>query len=243
MFADFNRILLCTNKTNCQDARKYLDYIFEVIKSKPLFSTIDITAKTYWEHLVWMDQANFGGVEEVTADALDMGRRRGRKRRVIDDDDDEEQEELEGLAAPRTPSRRARKRRARRIADEDDDEADGSAASDLASLPSTPGKSTPGKSPRRLGPAELQGLHEHIALVQQQLEAATEIDDVERLKAVLAELRTELQQQQALSQPGQLMPGTPQPSQFSSELPGTFSVSFEVQMQWNIQEYLPRKQR
>lgn len=93
MFADFNRIVICTNKTNVQDARKYLEYILGVIKGKTLFGTIEIEPTTFWEHLVWMDQANFGGVEEIDLDNLDMGAKRGRKRRtkkaIRDTSDDE----------------------------------------------------------------------------------------------------------------------------------------------------------
>jgi hypothetical protein len=65
IFATFNKIIICTSKTNCADGRRYIDYILGVIKSKPLFATLDVVPVQFWEHLVWMDQANYGGVEEV----------------------------------------------------------------------------------------------------------------------------------------------------------------------------------
>jgi hypothetical protein len=88
IFATFNKIIICTSKTNCADGRRYIDYILGVIKSKPLFATLDIVPVQFWEHLVWMDQANYGGVEEVkegeeqvqTSQKSEADERRDRKR-------------------------------------------------------------------------------------------------------------------------------------------------------------------
>ena len=62
--ASMDRILIDTGKSNCGDARKYIEYILGCIKAKPLFSTLVFHEKEYWEHLVWMDSANFGGIKE-----------------------------------------------------------------------------------------------------------------------------------------------------------------------------------
>ena len=83
-------------QTNCQDAKKYVEYILGCIKAKgafsfsftdfparshthaclilhishtflhpsELFGVVRVEPVTYWEHLVWMDTANFGGVQE-----------------------------------------------------------------------------------------------------------------------------------------------------------------------------------
>ena len=59
-----DEIMIATGKSNCGDARKYIEYILGCIKAKPLFSTLVLAEKMYWEHLVWMDSANFGGVQE-----------------------------------------------------------------------------------------------------------------------------------------------------------------------------------
>jgi hypothetical protein len=63
-----------------------MEYILGCIKAKPLFATISIEPKKYWEHLLWMDAANKGGVPELTVEAP-----RGSKRRQIIDDNDESQ--------------------------------------------------------------------------------------------------------------------------------------------------------
>ena len=77
-------------KTNCADARKYMTYILECIRTKgkhplvfqfhtflpnaELFSSLDLSAHVYWELLVWMDRANYCGTKEQ--DELAAGRKR-----------------------------------------------------------------------------------------------------------------------------------------------------------------------
>lgn len=64
IYASFNRLLLRTEKTSARDAREYTAYILDVVRRKELFSILHLAPTTVWEHLVWMDPANYGGVDE-----------------------------------------------------------------------------------------------------------------------------------------------------------------------------------
>ncbi|KAK3581719.1 hypothetical protein CHS0354_015350 [Potamilus streckersoni] len=63
VYANFNRIVLCTKKRRLMDALAYVEYITNSIKSKELFHLIDMTYEQCWEYLMWLDQANHGGVK------------------------------------------------------------------------------------------------------------------------------------------------------------------------------------
>ncbi|KAK7935871.1 dna polymerase epsilon protein [Apiospora marii] len=61
VFANSNRLLLQTSKSEVGNAYAYSQYILKSIKSKPLFHFIDLEVKEYWDYLVWYDEFNFGG--------------------------------------------------------------------------------------------------------------------------------------------------------------------------------------
>ena len=61
IYADFNRIILNSGKKNIVDAISYVEYIVQSIRNKELFHSINLTYQQCWEHLLWMDTANFGG--------------------------------------------------------------------------------------------------------------------------------------------------------------------------------------
>jgi DNA polymerase epsilon subunit 1 len=61
IFANSSRLLLQTTKTEVGNAYAYSQYIIKSIKSKPLFSLIDLEIKEYWDYLVWYDEFNYGG--------------------------------------------------------------------------------------------------------------------------------------------------------------------------------------
>jgi DNA polymerase epsilon subunit 1 len=63
LFANFNRIIIVTNKTTVRDATTYCDFILNNLRQKELFSWLDIEPKRYWENLFFMDHANYGGIE------------------------------------------------------------------------------------------------------------------------------------------------------------------------------------
>ncbi|KAK8101026.1 DNA polymerase epsilon subunit 1 [Apiospora kogelbergensis] len=61
VFANSNRLLLQTSKSEVGNAYAYSQYILKSIKSKPLFHFIDLEVKEYWDYLVWYDEFNYGG--------------------------------------------------------------------------------------------------------------------------------------------------------------------------------------
>ncbi|KAI1438069.1 DNA polymerase epsilon [Xylaria sp. CBS 124048] len=62
IFANSNRLLLQTTKSEVGNAYAYSQYILKSIKSKPLFHFIDLEIKEYWDYLVWYDEFNYGGM-------------------------------------------------------------------------------------------------------------------------------------------------------------------------------------
>lgn len=95
--ATFNKIVVHTQKTNCRDARKYVEYVMKCIKAKPLFATMSIEPTQFWEQLVWMDRSNYGAVKEFQMPT----RRAQKRRRIIAEDEDEDEEEKEaGYVTP-----------------------------------------------------------------------------------------------------------------------------------------------
>ncbi|XP_062505128.1 DNA polymerase epsilon catalytic subunit A-like isoform X2 [Corticium candelabrum] len=69
VFANFNRIIICTKKKRLEDAFAYLLFILESIHQKELFHSVEIEPKSCWEHLTWMDQHNYGGIIGQMPDA------------------------------------------------------------------------------------------------------------------------------------------------------------------------------
>ncbi|XP_004343753.2 DNA polymerase epsilon catalytic subunit [Capsaspora owczarzaki ATCC 30864] len=63
VYASFNRIVLSTKKHTLPDAVAYVDYVVKNVRNKTLFGGIEITATNWWDGLLWMDQANYGGVQ------------------------------------------------------------------------------------------------------------------------------------------------------------------------------------
>ncbi|KAG9000298.1 DNA polymerase epsilon catalytic subunit [Tulasnella sp. JGI-2019a] len=59
--ADFGRILLLTSKPP-GTAAAYATYLVSAITSHELFKTVELNADRYWDFLLFMDGANYGGV-------------------------------------------------------------------------------------------------------------------------------------------------------------------------------------
>ena len=62
VYADFNRIILCTKKRSLKDAISYVDYITSTIRTKELFHSVDMRFSQAWDYLLWCDPSNYGGV-------------------------------------------------------------------------------------------------------------------------------------------------------------------------------------
>lgn len=62
ILGNFNKLTIATSKSSVGNAYAYCSWIIRHIHSKPLFMTIDLIPIHYWEQLLWMDCANYGGV-------------------------------------------------------------------------------------------------------------------------------------------------------------------------------------
>ncbi|XP_076638395.1 DNA polymerase epsilon catalytic subunit 1 isoform X3 [Colletes latitarsis] len=78
IFANFNKIILCTKKRTVDDALNYVDFVVQTIRNKELFHSIEINFDQCWEYLIWLDVHNYGGVQgklpkniEENTDTLD----------------------------------------------------------------------------------------------------------------------------------------------------------------------------
>nr|XP_009858713.1 DNA polymerase epsilon catalytic subunit A-like [Ciona intestinalis] len=65
IFANFSSIVLCTKKQNVEDTLSYMEYISNSIVSKDIFHSMVLTVRKCWKHLLWMDNANYGGMKVV----------------------------------------------------------------------------------------------------------------------------------------------------------------------------------
>ena len=62
VLGSFNKLTIVTSKASVGNAYAYGSWIIRHIQSKPLFLTITLAPIHYWEQLLWMDSANFGGI-------------------------------------------------------------------------------------------------------------------------------------------------------------------------------------
>lgn len=62
IFANFNKIIVCTKKRTLPDALGYVEFVVATIRDKELFHSIEITAENCWEYLIWLDLYNFAGI-------------------------------------------------------------------------------------------------------------------------------------------------------------------------------------
>ncbi|AAS54029.2 AFR657Cp [Eremothecium gossypii ATCC 10895] len=61
VFLDRNKILLKTSKNTIDNSYAYGQYLIKAIRTRPLFSYLDLKIVRYWDILLWMDQYNHGG--------------------------------------------------------------------------------------------------------------------------------------------------------------------------------------
>ena len=55
IYANFNRLVICTKKRHVVDALAYVEYVTNAIRNKDLFHMIDLTFSRGWLLLLWMD--------------------------------------------------------------------------------------------------------------------------------------------------------------------------------------------
>lgn len=55
VYANFNKLILCTKKRTVQDAVGYVEFVVSSIRNKELFHSIQMTYSQCWEYLMWLD--------------------------------------------------------------------------------------------------------------------------------------------------------------------------------------------
>ncbi|KAM8817888.1 DNA polymerase epsilon catalytic subunit A isoform 4-T4 [Rhynchonycteris naso] len=73
VYANFNRIILCTKKRRIEDALSYVEYITTSIHSKEIFHSLTISFSRCWEFLLWMDPSNYGGIKGNVPSSIHCG--------------------------------------------------------------------------------------------------------------------------------------------------------------------------
>ncbi|CAI5707059.1 unnamed protein product [Peronospora effusa] len=60
VYADFSKIIVCTNKKSVRDAQTYLNFILQTVLSNELFQVLNFTPKKYFSNLLFLDAENYG---------------------------------------------------------------------------------------------------------------------------------------------------------------------------------------
>uniref|UniRef100_A0A674ICE5 DNA polymerase epsilon catalytic subunit n=1 Tax=Terrapene triunguis TaxID=2587831 RepID=A0A674ICE5_9SAUR len=102
VYANFNRIILCTKKRRIEDAIAYVEYITNSIHSKEIFHSLTISFSRCWEFLLWMDPANYGGIKGRVPTSVPSGEvsaQAGAEEGSEDEEEEAEEEEEPGEAS------------------------------------------------------------------------------------------------------------------------------------------------
>ncbi|XP_035733285.1 DNA polymerase epsilon catalytic subunit 1-like isoform X2 [Vespa mandarinia] len=62
VFANFNKIIVCTKKRTLSDALGYVEFVVTTIRDKELFHSIEMTSEQCWDYLIWLDLHNYAGI-------------------------------------------------------------------------------------------------------------------------------------------------------------------------------------
>ncbi|OWR54597.1 DNA polymerase [Danaus plexippus plexippus] len=90
IYADFNKIILYTKKHSLMDGIGYVEFVVQSIRNKELFHGIDIRYKQCWTYLLWLDEANYAGIEgKLPAGLVEVG-----SSQIPDNTDVEEEGEI-----------------------------------------------------------------------------------------------------------------------------------------------------
>ncbi|RMC06098.1 hypothetical protein DUI87_17643 [Hirundo rustica rustica] len=92
VYANFNRIILCTKKRRIEDAISYMEYIINSIHSKEIFHSLTISFSHCWEFLLWMDPANYGGIKGKVDSRIHYGEKATSKKQALEEEESEEED-------------------------------------------------------------------------------------------------------------------------------------------------------
>lgn len=62
IYADYSKIIICTNKDSLQTAENYIEFITGTIRQNEMYQVLTLTAVQYWNFFVYLDIENYGGV-------------------------------------------------------------------------------------------------------------------------------------------------------------------------------------
>lgn len=99
IYANFNRIILCTKKRRIEDAIAYVEYITKSIHSREIFHSLTISLSRCWEFLLWMDPANYGGIKGKIPSNVLYGEQKGPAKVQGENDDEGSEDEEEAVAS------------------------------------------------------------------------------------------------------------------------------------------------
>ncbi|XP_025837463.1 DNA polymerase epsilon catalytic subunit A [Agrilus planipennis] len=63
VYANFDKIVICSRKTKVEDAIANIEFVVASLRNRELFHSLEITYRQCWEQLIWLDSANYGGIE------------------------------------------------------------------------------------------------------------------------------------------------------------------------------------
>ncbi|XP_066584539.1 DNA polymerase epsilon catalytic subunit 1 isoform X2 [Prorops nasuta] len=87
VYANFNKIILCTKKRAVTDALGYMDFVVQTIRNKELFHSIEISCEQCWNYLIWLDLHNHAGIKGKLPNATEIEENATDNENDEDDDD------------------------------------------------------------------------------------------------------------------------------------------------------------
>lgn len=62
VFGSFEKLVVVTSKPVLEDAVQYVKFLLRNVLQKPLFELLEVVPAAFYENLLWMDVANYGGM-------------------------------------------------------------------------------------------------------------------------------------------------------------------------------------
>nr|XP_031835870.1 DNA polymerase epsilon catalytic subunit 1 [Nomia melanderi]XP_031835871.1 DNA polymerase epsilon catalytic subunit 1 [Nomia melanderi]XP_031835872.1 DNA polymerase epsilon catalytic subunit 1 [Nomia melanderi] len=89
IFANFNKIIVCTKKRTVSDAFGYMEFVVQTIRNKEIFHSIEITFEQCWQYLIWLDVHNHAGVKGKLSKDID----KNIESNTLDDENEDEDDD------------------------------------------------------------------------------------------------------------------------------------------------------